>query len=157
NPDVRTALLDRGAQEALVVPLRSANQLLGVVEAHDRLSRWRGFGKYDVQLLGTMASHLATALDNRRLLATLRHDAYHDPQTGLLNRLGFRQVAREPLRLWPNAAVLRVDLDVFSTVSDALGYTWANGMVVAAGTRIRDTLGADVPLARLEGASFAAL
>jgi diguanylate cyclase (GGDEF)-like protein len=157
NPDVRAALLDRGAQEALVVPLRSANQLLGVVEAHDRLSRWRGFGKYDVQLLGTMASHLATALDNRRLLATLRHDAYHDPLTGLLNRPGFRQVAREPLRERANSAVLRIDLDVFSTVSDALGYAWADRMVIAAGRRIRDTLGSEVPLARLEGAAFAAL
>jgi diguanylate cyclase (GGDEF)-like protein len=157
NADVAATLLERGAQEALVVPLRSANQLLGVVEAHDRLSRWRGFGKYDVQLLGTMASHLATALDNRRLLATLRHDAYHDPLTGLLNRPGFRQVAREPLRDRLDAAVLRVDLDVFSTVSDALGYVWADRMVIAAGRRIRDALGPDAPLARLEGASFAAL
>ncbi|HKS49682.1 MAG TPA: EAL domain-containing protein [Amycolatopsis sp.] len=157
NSDVAAALLDRGAQEALVVPLRSANQLLGVVEAHDRLSRWRGFGKYDVQLLGTMASHLATALDNRRLLATLRHDAYHDPLTGLLNRPGFRQVIREPVRDRTDVAVLRIDLDVFSTVSDALGYVWADRLVIAAGRRIRDALGADVPLARLEGSSFAAL
>src|SRR5207302_4754696 len=157
NSDVSTALLDRGAQEALVVPLRSANQLLGVVEAHDRLSRWRGFGKYDVQLLGLMASHLATALDNRRLLATLRHDAYHDPLTGLLNRPGFRQVVREPVRDRTDVAVLRVDLDVFSTVSDALGYVCAVRLLIAAGRRIRDALGADVPLARLEGASFAAL
>ncbi|GAA1946135.1 putative bifunctional diguanylate cyclase/phosphodiesterase [Amycolatopsis minnesotensis] len=157
NSDVRAALLDRGAQEALVVPLRSANQLLGVVEAHDRLSRWRGFGKYDVQLLGLMASHLATSLDNRRLLATLRHDAYHDPLTGLFNRLGFRQVARDPLRDHPSSVVLRVELDVFSTVSDALGYAWADRMVIAAGRRIRDALGHEVPVARLEGASFAAL
>ncbi|WP_033291150.1 EAL domain-containing protein [Amycolatopsis jejuensis] len=157
NPDVRAALLERGAQEALVVPLRSANQLLGVVEAHDRLSRWRGFGKYDVQLLGTMASHLATSLDNRRLLATLRHDAYHDPLTGHLNRPGFQQVARDPLRDSTEVVALRIDLDVFSTVSDALGYSWADRMVIAAGRRIRDALGPDVPLARLEGASFAAL
>ncbi|WP_020662842.1 putative bifunctional diguanylate cyclase/phosphodiesterase [Amycolatopsis benzoatilytica] len=157
NPDVRAALLERAAQEALVVPLRSANQLLGVVEAHDRLSRWRGFGKYDVQLLGTMASHLATSLDNRRLLATLRHDAYHDPLTGHLNRPGFQQVARDPLREPAEVVVLRIDLDVFSTVSDALGYSWADRMVIAAGSRIRDALGSDVPLARLEGASFAAL
>ncbi|WP_019807142.1 putative bifunctional diguanylate cyclase/phosphodiesterase [Saccharomonospora halophila] len=157
HPDVRTALLDRGAHEALVVPLRSASQLLGVLEAHDRLSRWRGFGKYDVQLLGTMASHLATSLDNRRLLATLRHDAYHDPLTGLLNRPGFRQVATDPLRENEHSVVLRVDLDVLSTVSDALGYAWADRMLMAAGGRMRDTLGPDVPLARLEGASFAAL
>ncbi len=53
--------------------------------------------------------------------------------------------------------MLRIDLDVFSTVSDALGYSWADRMVIAAGTRIRGALGPDVPLARLEGASFAAL
>src|SRR5699024_985685 len=122
----------------------------GVLEVHDRLSRWRGFGKYDVQLLGTMASHVATALDNRRLLATLRHDAYHDPLTGLLNRPGFRQVADESLQDEVPSVVLRVNLDVFSTVSDALGYAWADRMLMAAGNRIRDTLGSDVPLARLE-------
>ena len=66
-------------------------------------------------------------------------------------------MAKEPLRDFANAVVLRIDLDVFSTVSDALGYAWADRMVIAAGRRIRDALGPDVPLARLEGASFAAL
>ncbi|MQA11805.1 MAG: EAL domain-containing protein [Pseudonocardiaceae bacterium] len=155
--DIRVALRARTAREALVVPLRSASQLLGVIEVHDRLSRWRGFGKADVQLIGTMASHLAMALDNRRLLATLRHDAYHDPLTGLLNRPGFRQASMEPLRSEPNSVVLRIDLDILSTVSEALGYAWGDRMVVVAGRRVRDVLGPDVPLARLEGGSFAAL
>ncbi|SNR70339.1 diguanylate cyclase/phosphodiesterase [Haloechinothrix alba] len=155
--DVGAALRARGAEEVLVVPLRSANQLLGVLEAHDRLSRWRGFGSADIQLIGTMAAHLATALDNRRLMATLRHDAYHDPLTGLLNRPGFCQVARGTLEEQAGTVVVRVDLDVFSTVSDALGYAWADRMLVVAGRRMRDVLGSLVPVARLEGASFAAL
>ena len=117
--DVTEALLRRDAQEALVVPLRGATQLLGAVEAHDRLSRWRGFGKADIQLLRTLASHLATAVDNRRLLARLRHDAYHDPLTGLLNRPGFREACAEPLRDSSRGVVLRIDLDILSTVSDA--------------------------------------
>jgi diguanylate cyclase (GGDEF)-like protein len=154
--DVTEALLRRDAQEALVVPLRGATQLLGAVEAHDRLSRWRGFGKADIQLLRTLASHLATAVDNRRLLARLRHDAYHDPLTGLLNRAGLREACAEPLRASQRGVVLRIDLDILSTVSDALGQAWGNRMVVAAGRRLRDALGADVPLARLEGGAFAA-
>ena len=157
NEDVTDALARRDAQEALVVPLRGATQLLGAVEAHDRLSRWRGFGKADIQLLRTLASHLATAVDNRRLLARLRHDAYHDPLTGLLNRAGFREAAAEPLREHTKAVVLRIDLDVLSTVSDALGQAWGNRMVVAAGRRLRDELGPEVSLARLEGGMFAAL
>ncbi|GHH37525.1 putative bifunctional diguanylate cyclase/phosphodiesterase [Lentzea cavernae] len=154
--DVTEALLRRDAQEALVVPLRGATQLLGAVEAHDRLSRWRGFGKADIQLLRTLASHLATAVDNRRLLARLRHDAYHDPLTGLLNRAGLREACAESLRESQRGVVLRIDLDILSTVSDALGQAWGNRMVVAAGRRLRDALGADVPLARLEGGAFAA-
>ena len=96
-------------------------------------------------------------MDNRRLLATLRHDAYHDPLTGLLNRPGFRQAATGILRTDPNAVVLRIDLDVLATVSDALGYAWADRMVVAAGRRLRDALDADTLFARLEAGSFAVL
>ncbi|GGS22867.1 MULTISPECIES: putative bifunctional diguanylate cyclase/phosphodiesterase [Actinokineospora] len=156
-PEIRQGLLRRGVDEALVAPLRSANHLLGVVEAHDKLSRWRGFGQADVRMIGTMASHLATALDNRRLLATLRHDAYHDPLTGLLNRPGFRRTAGDLLRRKPDSVVLRIDLDVLPAVSDALGYAWSDRMIVAAGRRLRDALGPEVPLARLEGGAFAIL
>ena len=156
-PEVRTALAQRGAQEALVVPLRSASHLLGVVEAHDKLSRWRGFGQADLRMIGTTASHLATALDNRRLLATLRHDAYHDPLTGLYNRPGFRQVATELLGTNPGSVMLRLDLEVQPAISDALGYAWSDRITIAAGRRLGDTLGADTPLARLEGGAFAAL
>ncbi|MDA3649799.1 bifunctional diguanylate cyclase/phosphodiesterase [Saccharopolyspora indica] len=154
--EVRRALRQRGAYEALVVPLRGASQLLGAVEVHDRVSRWRGFGRADVRLLHTLASHLATAMDNRRLLARLRHDAYHDPLTGLLNRTGFREMAAEELRSGRTAVVLRIDLDVLTTVSEALGYTWGDRMVVAAGERMREELG-EAPLARLEANSFAVL
>jgi len=155
--EVRRALRLRGAYESLVVPLRGGNQLLGAVEAHDRVSRWRGFGRADVRLLHTLASHLATAMDNRRLLARLRHDAYHDLLTGLLNRAGFREMAAEELRDGRTAVVLRVDLDLLTTVSEALGYTWGDRMVVAAGQRMRDALGPEIPLARLEANSFAVL
>ncbi|MGH3876614.1 MAG: putative bifunctional diguanylate cyclase/phosphodiesterase [Actinophytocola sp.] len=156
-PEIRQALVRRDAHEALVVPLRSASHLLGVVEAHDKLSRWRGFGQADLRMIGTTASHLATALDNRRLLATLRHDAYHDPLTGLHNRPGFRQLATELLASNPGSVMLRVDLEVQPAISDALGYAWADRITIAAGRRLRDALGADTPLARLEGGAFAAL
>jgi diguanylate cyclase (GGDEF)-like protein len=157
SAEVLDALALRDVDEALVVPLRGANHVLGVLEAHDRLSRWRGFGRADVQMVGTMASHLATAVDNRRLVARLRHDAYHDPLTGLLNRAGFREASLSLLRDHPTSVVLRLDLDILSTISDALGYAWGDRMVVAAGRRLRDELGVNVPLARLELGTFATL
>jgi diguanylate cyclase (GGDEF)-like protein len=157
SAEVLDSLALRDVDEVLVVALRGANQVLGVLEAHDRLSRWRGFGRADMQMVGTMASHLATAVDNRRLMARLRHDAYHDPLTGLLNRAGFRETSVGLLRDHPTSVVLRLDLDVLSTISDALGYAWGDRMVVAAGRRLREQLGVDVPLARLEAGTFATL
>ncbi|HEY0804047.1 MAG TPA: EAL domain-containing protein, partial [Pseudonocardiaceae bacterium] len=157
SAEVLDSLALRDVDEVLLVALRGANQVLGVLEAHDRLSRWRGFGRADAQMLGTMASHLATAVDNRRLMARLRHDAYHDPLTGMLNRAGFRETSVALLREYPRSVVLRLDLDVLSTISDALGYAWGDRMVVAAGRRLREQLGVDVPLARLEAGTFATL
>ncbi|HKR51145.1 MAG TPA: EAL domain-containing protein, partial [Pseudonocardiaceae bacterium] len=157
-PAVAAALTARDASEVLVVPLRGAEQLLGVIEVHDRQSRLVGFGKADLRLVETLASHLSTALDNRRLLAQLRHDAYHDRLTSLRNRLGFREVATEILSqgLAP-CAVLVIDLRLLSEVNDALGHVWGDRVVVGVGERLRATLPDQALTARLEGAVFAAL
>jgi diguanylate cyclase (GGDEF)-like protein len=156
-PDVRRQLADRGAREALVVPLRGAQQVLGILEVHDLRSKLRGFSAADVRLVDMLASHLATAMDNRRLLARLRHDAYHDLLTGLPNRLGFREAVAQRLVHHERAAVVVIHLDMLSSVNDALGHTWGDRTLVAAGHRLRETLGEGVLAARLEGDSFAVL
>ena len=158
DPVITEALSARRACEVLVAPLRGADQFLGVIEVHDRQSRVRGFGCADLRLVETMASHLATAMDNRRLLARLRHDAYHDNLTDLRNRLGFREVAGELLRRNSTpGAVIVIDLDVLSSVNDALGHVWGDRVVQAAGERLRAALPSRVLTARLEGGTFAAL
>ncbi|MGH3873744.1 MAG: putative bifunctional diguanylate cyclase/phosphodiesterase [Pseudonocardiaceae bacterium] len=158
NPAVVAALVTRKASEMLVAPLRGAEQLLGVIEVHDRQSRLRGFGKADARLVETLASHLSTALDNRRLLAQLRHDAYHDSLTNLRSRLGFRAAASEALHRGSTAcAVIVIDLDLMSQVNDALGHVWGDRVVVGAGERLRHALPDQALAARLEGDTFAAL
>ena len=147
----------RGVSEVLLAPLRGAEQLLGVVEVHDRQSRFRGFGEADLRLVGTLASHLTTAMDNRRLLAQLRHDAYHDTLTDLRNRLGFREAAAEVLRGSEHCAVVVVDLDLLPSVNDALGHVWGDRVVIAAGERLLAAVPPEVVTARLEGDTFAAL
>jgi diguanylate cyclase (GGDEF)-like protein len=155
---ITNALAVRKASEALVAPLRGADQFLGVIEVHDRQSRIRGFGCADVRLVETLASHLTTAMDNRRLLARLRHDAYHDNLTELRNRLGFREVANEVLRRDSTpCAVIVIDLDLLSSVNDALGHVWGDRIVQAAGQRLRRILPDRVLTARLEGDTFAVL
>ena len=158
DPVITSALRARAASEMLVAPLRGADQLLGVLEVHDRQSRLRGFGTADVRLVQTLASHLATALDNRRLLAQLRHDAYHDSLTNLRNRLGFREAANEVLhRDSTPCAVLVIELGVLATVNDALGHAWGDQVLVGAGERLARALPDQTLTARLEGDTFAAL
>jgi diguanylate cyclase (GGDEF)-like protein len=158
DPIVIAALAVREASEVLVAPLQGAGQLLGVLEVHDRHSRLRGFGAADVRLVETLASHLATALDNCRLLAQLRYDAYHDNLTDLRNRLGFREAAAEVLRRDSRpAAVIVIDLGLLSAVNDALGQVWGDQVVLGAGERLCRTLGDQSLTARLEGDTFAAL
>ncbi|HSZ30392.1 MAG TPA: bifunctional diguanylate cyclase/phosphodiesterase, partial [Pseudonocardiaceae bacterium] len=158
DPVVASALTTRAASEMLVAALRGADQLLGVIEVHDRQSRLRGFGAADVRLVETLASHLATALDNCRLLAQLRHDAYHDSLTSLRNRLGFREAATEVLRRdSAPCAVIVIELGLRSSVNDALGHVWGDRVVLGAGERLRRDLPDQALTARLEGDTFAAL
>ena len=158
DPVIANALTVRAASEMLVAPLWAAGQLVGIIEVHDRQSRLVGFGKADVRLVETLASHLTTALDNRRLLAQLRHDAYHDSLTNLRSRLGFREAATEILRRNSTpCAVIVVSLELLSSVNDALGHVWGERIVLGAGDRLRRTLPNRVLTARLEGDTFAAL
>ncbi len=158
DPAIVAALSARAASEMLVASLWGAHQLLGVIEVHDRYSRLRGFGKADVRLVETLASHLTTALDNCRLLAQLRHDAYHDSLTNLRSRLGFRAAATEVLGrdLMP-CAVIVIELGLMSSVNDALGHVWGDQVVLGAGERLRGILPDQAFTARLEGDTFAAL
>jgi diguanylate cyclase (GGDEF)-like protein len=158
DPVIAAALATRAASEVLIAPLRGADHLLGVIEVHDRQSRVRGFGRADDRLVETLASHLATALDNCRLLAQLRHDAYHDSLTELRNRLGFRAAAGEALGLGSApCAMLVAELGLVSSVNDALGHVWGDRVILGAGERLRRTLGGLTLIARLEADTFAAL
>ena len=154
---VGRALQRRGASEILLAPLRGAGELLGLIEVHDRQSALRGFSDGDVRLVETLASHLTTAMDNRRLLGRLRYDAYHDSLTGLRNRLGFREAAAEVLHRHEKCAIVVLDLDVLSSVNETLGHAWGDHIVLTAGRRLRDALPSTVLTARLEGDTFAAL
>ncbi|MGB8961202.1 MAG: bifunctional diguanylate cyclase/phosphodiesterase [Pseudonocardiaceae bacterium] len=158
DPAIAAALTARAASEMLVAPLRGAGQLLGVIEVHDRQSRLRRFGPADVRLVETLASQLATALDNCRLLAQLRHDAYHDSLTNLRNRLGFRAAAAEVLSQESTpCAVIVIELGLLSSVDDALGHLWGDRVVLGAGERLCRILPTQVLTARLERDTFAAL
>jgi diguanylate cyclase (GGDEF)-like protein len=86
----------------------------------------------------------------------LRHEATHDPLTGLANRGLFRDRLAAALAA-DGATVVTVDLDDFKTVNDSLGHAIGDDLLVAVAEALRDTVGADGLPARLGGDEFAVL
>lgn len=91
----------------------------------------------------------------------LRHQAFHDPLTGLANRALFTDRVEHALvvheRIGDEAAVLFLDLDDFKAVNDSLGHLAGDELLRAVGLRLRDALSPRHTVARLGGDEFAIL
>ena len=89
--------------------------------------------------------------------ATLRHEATHDPLTGLLNRKEFtRQVRRELTRGHPSGIIF-CDLNRFKAINDRFGHTNGDQVLVEVAERLRTCLPADGFVSRLGGDEFVIL
>ncbi len=90
----------------------------------------------------------------------LRHLAYHDSLTGLLNRTAFDDALRdtfENLAENQEASLLFVDLDNFKGVNDLHGHKTGDQLLQQAAYRLREIVGSGVPIARLGGDEFATI
>ena len=94
-----------------------------------------------------------------RTLGSFRHDAEHDPLTGLANRALFNQRIDRALELARrrSLAVLFLDLDDFKTINDTLGHAAGDELLVAVAQRLRATVRAEDTVARLGGDEFGIL
>jgi len=105
-----------------------------------------------------LAGLAATALSNAGLLDRIRHQAEHDPLTGLPNlRLVDRLAAvgmADAARRGSPVAVLFVDLDAFKPVNDRFGHACGDRLLVEAASRLRGAVrGADT-VGRVGGDEF---
>ncbi len=105
------------------------------------------------QETGTLAV-LRDVTAERELAAQMRHQALHDPLTGLPNRLRFRQRVEAALRAAAPFAVLYVDLDHFKSVNDSLGHDAGDRMLLAVADRMTAAAGPEATVARLGGDEF---
>jgi diguanylate cyclase len=121
-------------------------------------------------LLGLVATRQSIVLsENGELVETvnqreeeLRHQAFHDPLTGLANRLLFRDrlehaASLRPLNDDPELTVLFFDLDDFKLVNDRLGHAAGDQLLVDVAERLRACLRKGDTVARLGGDEFAVL
>ena len=99
--------------------------------------------------------------DRKALEAQLRHQAFHDPLTGLANRALFRDRTEHALaragRTREHVAVLFLDLDNFKTVNDSLGHGMGDQLLAAVATRLRGATREADTIARLGGDEFGVL
>ncbi len=106
-------------------------------------------------------------IENRRLLVALarardqlRHQALHDPLTGLANRVLFTDRLQHALALRSDGAgvaVLFCDVDDFKGVNDALGHGGGDAVLRLIADRLRRVLSPVDTAARLGGDEFAVL
>ena len=91
----------------------------------------------------------------------LRHQAFHDPLTGLANRALFSDRVGHALsrrrRERDMPAVLFLDLDDFKTVNDTLGHGQGDRLLVEVARRIADAIRPGDTACRLSGDEFAVL
>jgi diguanylate cyclase (GGDEF)-like protein/PAS domain S-box-containing protein len=105
-----------------------------------------------------VASILGTALVRLRTEERMRHDALHDPLTGLANRTLLRDrldhaLARSAREGTP-AGVLFVDLDEFKDVNDRFGHAAGDAVLAEVGRRLRAAVRPVDTVARLGGDEF---
>jgi diguanylate cyclase (GGDEF)-like protein len=157
----RRYLALRGADEAVLAPLRYDGQTVGALAVHDRLGEVRGFSTSDVHLLQTIANHASVALHNEMLIGRLRHDALHDTLTGLPNRSQLTNDANAALadaRVNGGVvALMIIDLNGFKAVNDTLGHHVGDDLLRQVALRFVDTAPRGVTVARLGGDEFAVL
>jgi diguanylate cyclase (GGDEF)-like protein/PAS domain S-box-containing protein len=84
--------------------------------------------------------------------------AYHDPLTGLENRLGLRSKLDEMLQLCErrhsSLSLLMIDLDRFKYVNDTLGHDVGDELLVEVGRRLKYAVRSSDVVARLGGDEF---
>ncbi len=111
---------------------------------------------------------LLVLTENHHLVATvrhreeqLRHQAFHDPLTGLANRLLFRDRVEHATALRQrdrrDLTVLYLDLDDFKVVNDRWGHATGDALLVDVAERLRACLRQGDTVARLGGDEFAVL
>ncbi|MFF5076852.1 putative bifunctional diguanylate cyclase/phosphodiesterase [Actinoplanes sp. NPDC000266] len=135
-----------GAITTFEIPLRHADG----VERRAEMTITNLLGDPHVRGLVLNTRDVSEAND---LQERLRHDAYHDALTGLVNRTLFRERLAEAAAQG-EVAILFLDLDGFKEINDSLGHAAGDQLLVRVAERLR---AADPEVARLGGDEFAVI
>ena len=126
----------------------------------DELVTWFGRAIDDdaTAFVRAVASMLGTALVRLRSQERMRHEALHDPLTGLANRTLLRDRLEHALarsaREGEETGVLFVDVDEFKRVNDQFGHAAGDQVLIEIGQRLLHAVRPADTVARLGGDEF---
>ncbi|MEU8815266.1 bifunctional diguanylate cyclase/phosphodiesterase [Actinoplanes sp. NPDC048796] len=154
---LRHELRNTKVKDVIVVPLRSGHTPIGSLEVVNRLGDTRTFRAADVQVLETIAAHVAVAVENTRLVDRLRYDAYHDRLTGLPNRRRITDALAESVKVRAEdevVAVLLFDVDGQRDVNESMGHAAGDKLLAEVAGRLRGIAGPGALVGRIGGDEF---
>jgi diguanylate cyclase (GGDEF)-like protein len=126
----------------------------------DELVAWfaREIDEEETAFVRAVASILGTALVRLRSEERMRHEALHDPLTGLANRTLLRDRLEHALarsaREGTETGVLFIDLDEFKHVNDRFGHAAGDAVLIELGQRLAHAVRPADTVARLGGDEF---
>lgn len=162
DPFMRGLLDSLGLVASVVVPIKAQGEFYGVVAAGVSTGASRIRSNDDlIERLSGLAQHAANALRTARLVDQMRHQAMHDPLTGLPNqRLLQERVERAVLaarRDRRSLGLLFVDLDGFKNVNDSFGHAHGDELLRDVADRMQRGLRETDSVARIGGDEFVVL
>ncbi len=157
DPELRPLLLEHRIKDIVVVPLRSSQVVIGVLEVANRLGDGNHFTPSDIAVFETVAAHAAVALENSRLVDRLRHDANHDALTKLPNRRRITAALAEAVKIRAPGevvALLLFDVDRLRQVNESLGHAAGDKVLVEVAERLRACAPSSALVGRAGGDEF---
>jgi diguanylate cyclase (GGDEF)-like protein len=151
------ALAASGFSTVLLLPLMVGGREIGLIElfSHEPAQM---LDEAEMQAYLTMASSVASGLENQRLLVQLREAADVDPLTGVNNHRYLQDRLRQEMarsaRSRGALSVLMLDLDDFKPINDRYGHAEGDRLLRAVATAIRSHVRTNDIVARYGGDEF---
>jgi diguanylate cyclase (GGDEF)-like protein/PAS domain S-box-containing protein len=149
-------MLELGIVSSVSVPIHGHDQLFGILSVHAR--EHRTFSEDEVAFLTAVATLITVAVERNREERATRHQALHDPLTGLPNRtLAVDRLAHALTRRRRDGidvVVFALDLDGFKNINDSLGHAAGDDVLRALAPRLTAAVRPSDTVARLGGDEF---